>query len=384
MSTHAVSTAVLHIWPKTESFLSMDPHCVATLLYLQIYIPGQFTVQYCTNPDLSPSGQLPYFTHGLHSVTGFHAISKHVTAMARHDPVASLTSVQKAQISAHVAYVESSLGDLTDHVFYALSANWSGKTRPALVSMLPVPQRYYLPERIRLSHQPRLEAAELWSVSAIEQEEKGEREKFSFRRPARKTKKMEEKAKAKTSFERTKVLNKAIAVLDIYVKLLGDARFFYRLEKPSTLDVLLAAHIYVLKQDQPDMLIADLLKDYPTLLAHADLLYRTAFPDSFTFPIVVPSSTGFSLRALMPRSVPKDALSGPKSSAVEEQERKFARIRYAFFGGALLVAGGYIYWQRFAFIRLAYVLQQAASAVDETHEDAAAEEVEELEGEDDD
>ncbi len=73
------------------------------------------------------------------------------------------------------------------------------------MSILPVPQKYYLPDRIRLSHQPRLEAAELWNVSAIEQEEKAEKERFSFRRPMKKNRKAEEKARFKETLERNKV-----------------------------------------------------------------------------------------------------------------------------------------------------------------------------------
>ena len=71
--------------------------------------------------------------------------------------------------------------------------------------MLPVPQCYYVPERIRKSYQPRLEAAELWDVAGIEQEERQERDHFSFRRTAKKNKKAEEKAKFKETLERKKV-----------------------------------------------------------------------------------------------------------------------------------------------------------------------------------
>ena len=73
------------------------------------------------------------------------------------------------------------------------------------MSILPVPQKYYLPERIRRAHQPRLEAVELWDVAALEQEEKEEKERFSFKRPARKNKKAEEKAKFRETLQRNKV-----------------------------------------------------------------------------------------------------------------------------------------------------------------------------------
>ena len=50
-----------------------------------------------------------------------------------------------------------------------------------------------------------MEAAELWDVVGIEQEEQREKERFSFRRPTRKSKKAEEKTKFKETLERKKV-----------------------------------------------------------------------------------------------------------------------------------------------------------------------------------
>ncbi len=74
-----------------------------------------------------------------------------------------------------------------------MSANWTGKTRPTLVSILPIPQRYFIPQRLRESYRPRLEAALLWSPEAIEQEEEEERQRFSFRKVPKKNKKAAEK-----------------------------------------------------------------------------------------------------------------------------------------------------------------------------------------------
>ena len=58
------------------------------------------------------TGQLPYLTHGLHTVTGFHGILGYVASIAKKDLNASLNIQQKAQITARTAHVESTLGDL--------------------------------------------------------------------------------------------------------------------------------------------------------------------------------------------------------------------------------------------------------------------------------
>lgn len=51
------SRIVLYVWPGQWSLPSFDPQCLAALLYLQLAIPGQFTVAECSYPDLSPTGK---------------------------------------------------------------------------------------------------------------------------------------------------------------------------------------------------------------------------------------------------------------------------------------------------------------------------------------
>ena len=75
---------------------------------------------------------------------------------------------EKAQRTAWRAHAASTLGDLVvsvnllhsriqAHSFYS-SANYWKLIRPTLVKMMPVPQRYYVPNRIRELYKPRLEA----------------------------------------------------------------------------------------------------------------------------------------------------------------------------------------------------------------------------------
>ena len=91
------------------------------------------------------------------------------------------------------------------HAYFSLSANWTRHTRHIFASVFPVPQRYYVPERIRDAYKPRLEAAELWDVIGVQEEEEREKHHFSFRRPLRKTKKAAERLKVKENLQRKKV-----------------------------------------------------------------------------------------------------------------------------------------------------------------------------------
>ena len=47
---------VLHVWPGAFNLASIEPTCLAAVLYLQLAIPGKFTVEETTAPDHSPNG----------------------------------------------------------------------------------------------------------------------------------------------------------------------------------------------------------------------------------------------------------------------------------------------------------------------------------------
>jgi sorting and assembly machinery component 37 len=56
-------------------------------------------------------------------------------------------------------------------MFYSLEENWWKLTHPTLTSMLSLPQRLYVPGRLRDSFRPRLEAEGLWSTPGPVKEE---------------------------------------------------------------------------------------------------------------------------------------------------------------------------------------------------------------------
>lgn len=127
---------ILHIWPSKWNLQSLDPTCLAAVMYLQLTIPGKFKVAPCTNPDKSPNGkhpfrvgpmivltmcigQLPFLTHGHVAVSTFPSIVAFVASLAKSsgasgaiDLDASLTSLQKAERVALYAHVEACISDL--------------------------------------------------------------------------------------------------------------------------------------------------------------------------------------------------------------------------------------------------------------------------------
>jgi sorting and assembly machinery component 37 len=55
--SHSAQTLTLHIWPSKWGLPSIEPSCIAAAFYLQLALPGRFSIQECTDPDASPSGR---------------------------------------------------------------------------------------------------------------------------------------------------------------------------------------------------------------------------------------------------------------------------------------------------------------------------------------
>ncbi|KAL7283375.1 hypothetical protein ACG7TL_002805 [Trametes sanguinea] len=339
---------VLHLWPKHKDLLSFDPASVAALLYLQLALPGHFSVAYCANPDLSPSGQLPFLTQGLYHASGLSSI---IAFVRRHPNArnldAGLSPLETAQLTARIAHVDSCYGDLVNHMLYSLHENWIDVTRPALISMLPVPQRYYVPARLRESHKARLEAVELWDVPEVEEEEPEEQRRVVFGK-RRKHRPDPEAHHFKKTFNREQVVERARALFDVYDRLLGDDRFFMGNEWPTTLDVLFAAHSHVLLDLQlPDPLVTSAITSYPRLVAHCRSVLSTAFPPNSPFPPTHQQGWLSSLRCLIPwprtpTSHRSNHAAREGSPEAREIERRYKLWRWGFIAGSLLVSAAYV------------------------------------------
>lgn len=121
----------LHVWPGAFELSSIDPSCLAAVLYLQLAIPNRFSIVECTSPDSSPNGrrvfyisaarstnaptigQLPYVSHDLSNISSLGSIVKYVSGLpGASDLDATLSVLEKAQTTAWVSHATSHLGDL--------------------------------------------------------------------------------------------------------------------------------------------------------------------------------------------------------------------------------------------------------------------------------
>ncbi|KAF9526998.1 hypothetical protein CPB83DRAFT_908009 [Crepidotus variabilis] len=329
---------VLHIWSGLWDLSSFEPHSMAAVLYLQLAIPGKFRVAETSNPDTSPSGQLPYLVHEQHVVSTLPSIIKYVSDLRNADHTqypnanldANLTPSQKAQASAWAAHAESHLGDLVAHALYSVDDNWTKMTGPALASMYPIPQKYYVPRRIRTSYHLKLDAAGLWNALV---EEKPEDKPFQ-KEKIHATQDIKSNPKVTGAFEKQKVVEKVRTELNLYQELLGTKTFLFR-EHPTSLDVIIAAHfILLLEPPYPDSLVKDLLAEsYPSLAEYARRVHDLAFATGK--PAIQPISPSFSLGLLLP-SWPNRSATTRKP--LDPEDIQFNRMRWAFFG---LAAGAF-------------------------------------------
>ncbi|KAJ4487818.1 hypothetical protein J3R30DRAFT_3787946 [Lentinula aciculospora] len=313
----------LHVWPAQWGLPSMDPASLALIIYMQLILPSKFMLVESVNPDISPSGQLPFMKRGKDIVAPASSVIFYLLDDANGFDTSAVKATINPQDTAWLAHAESNLGDLVFHMFYSLHANWNGLTHPSIVYQFPIPQRYFTPHRLRQSYRSRLESAGLWSLPGIEQEQKA----FPKERPLKeKLNPRDARDRFLKVFEREKVLKKARTTLDMYARLLDETKFFNK-EQPSLLDAIVAAHILLLSRPPfPDPLLQDLVNTtYPSLVAHADLLYDE------TLSVNLPTrkaTQGSFLGSLL-----------PTVDQAEQSDVWETRLRLAFIG---LTLGGIV------------------------------------------
>jgi len=165
-----------------------------------------------------------------------------------------------------------------------------------LVPLFPVPQRYYLPGRLRTALQPRLESAGLWEIANDSGTNDSSGQPFQSLGAqlcvkASQTRATRDKL-VSTTFAREKVIERARASFDLLtpLTLASPTPFLFASsgDRPATLDVTLAAQLLLfVHAPLPSNPIYDLLKDsYPALLEHAQAVMETAFPQDGAAPMV--------------------------------------------------------------------------------------------------
>jgi len=336
---------VLHIWPGRWSLPSIDQSCLEAVLLLQLTCPGRFSIVETVNPDSSPSGHLPFLTHHQNIVSSLPSIISYITSLNRRHlededmelmdlPInlhldAGLPPKILAQRTAWRSYIETHLGDLLAHSFFVLEPNYPF-THSTYASMLPFPQRYYVPNRIRDTYKPRLQAVGLW-------DEGDGLTKLGSRIYSRE----ESKDKIRQSFAQAQLKERATPVFDILTNLV-NRKHFLSADRPTTIDVALAARILLLMNTPlPNQTLKNLLlSSYSSLVDHAALVREIAFPaDAPSLHIIQPSHP--NLLQLINSSSKHLARRITTREFESEEDARFRKYRWGWYALAVTGIVGY-------------------------------------------
>ncbi|KAG8748329.1 hypothetical protein FRC12_013859 [Ceratobasidium sp. 428] len=290
---NATTSLVLHIWPSMWELPSLDHQCIAAVIYMQLTFPGRYSIIECSDPDQSPSGQLPFLTHEHNEISPLPSIISYLDSLSRTESHsinasidAGLKSSQLQRSTVWKTYAASQLGDLLAHQMF-VEHYWTF-TRSALAKLMPLPQRLFVPGRLRKLHQPRLEAIGMWDAHFIEEPETP--------KPMVKTPEQLKTAPAqfyKHAFARERQARTAFGLL---TNLLHGDEFIHG-NSPTCLDVVISSYILpLLYIPFPNLLLStELRTSFPELSSHADrvLEYSRVAPSAPILPTpTVRSSLG--------------------------------------------------------------------------------------------
>ncbi|OAL56606.1 hypothetical protein IQ07DRAFT_554681 [Pyrenochaeta sp. DS3sAY3a] len=143
----------LHIWGPAFGLPSIEPECIATVAYCQRVIPdGQWALVADHNPSVGSTESLPIlFDDGVATATGFEDI---VSYLRNHlgipnDLDADLTSRQRTDRTAFIAFLQSTATPLIDLSLYVSAENYNTTTSSAYTAILPWYANYTVPPKRR-------------------------------------------------------------------------------------------------------------------------------------------------------------------------------------------------------------------------------------------
>ncbi|CAG8488865.1 9392_t:CDS:2, partial [Dentiscutata erythropus] len=152
----------LYVWGSHWGLPSIDPACLSVISYLQL-VSEEWKVVECSNPNISPTGELPVLRDGLNWITGVHNIISHLKKNGLNADE-NLTDKQKADSLAFASYLEESVYDILLFAWYVDSKNFIEVIRPLYAGLLSFPMQYFIPAQLRSSARERLEIHGIESV----------------------------------------------------------------------------------------------------------------------------------------------------------------------------------------------------------------------------
>lgn len=189
---------------------------------------------------------------------------------------AFLTPVESSKRTAWKAYLDSKVADLVAHDLFSSGDNYQVLIKGEIGSTLGIPQRYYVPGRLRSQYRFRLESDDTDGLDSTAKTDNSREDQQAFKR----------------AFAQEKHAEAACECFEILHRLLEDRSFIFQ-NRPTSLDVLIASYtLLLLKPPVSDPRLRNLLlNSYPALVTHASLIFSLAFPDAAMSSIPSPKTT---------------------------------------------------------------------------------------------
>lgn len=144
-------TIELHIWGPAFGLPSIDATCLGVIAYLRECLPSDQWRLVPSTPAGNPLGELPALKDGTRWVTGFGNIIDYLRQSCddASDIDEHLNPSDTAERTAYTSFILSRGQPLLDLSLYVSSENYSACTKPALGVLLPWPDSWFVPHRLR-------------------------------------------------------------------------------------------------------------------------------------------------------------------------------------------------------------------------------------------
>lgn len=141
----------LHVWGPAFGLPSIDAPCLAAIAYLRECLPrGSWKLVASTDEAESPFEDLPVLRDGKRWVSGFRDIVNYIRELDESwDLDKDLSPNEAADCTAYTSFLESRGQPLVDLSLFVSSENYSTCTSPALGRLLPWPNSWFVPHRVR-------------------------------------------------------------------------------------------------------------------------------------------------------------------------------------------------------------------------------------------
>ncbi|KAJ3295222.1 hypothetical protein HDU76_006879 [Blyttiomyces sp. JEL0837] len=146
----------LFSWGPAWNLTSFDPACLSVQAYLNL-VGANWVLNSCSNPNLSPSGELPMLRDGTRPIAGVANIFAHLKTRGL-DLDAHLTAEESAHCISYIALIEDRLYDALLYNHWIDSANFAKTTRPTYSKALGWIKRTYIPYQLQDRVKRRLKA----------------------------------------------------------------------------------------------------------------------------------------------------------------------------------------------------------------------------------